>query len=98
MSALADAVAAAERKAVLEALRATRGHRGQAAERLGVSRSTLERRMRALWSADELAALDAAEGWPARGGASRGRARGGPTDLGEDRRHHEDLGEDEGIF
>ena len=51
-----------ERQAILKALSAERGHRGRAAQRLGISRTTLYRRLITYGVIDEPAAdLDTAD-------------------------------------
>jgi hypothetical protein len=60
------AVLDATRAAVLDALIASGGRREHAALRLGVSKATLQRRMRSLWTAEQIEALRIEHGWPSR--------------------------------
>lgn len=60
-----------ERAIILSALVATRGHRGQAAARLGWSLRTLHRRIAALELGPALARLARRHGWPDRAAAAR---------------------------
>jgi DNA-binding NtrC family response regulator len=62
---LKEAVEEASARAIVAALRATRGHHGDAAKILAVPYRTLTRRIADLGLADALAAEGRAEGWPA---------------------------------
>lgn len=65
MRTMADVTAEAQRDAILDALRATNGHRGEAAARLGMARRTLTAKIAALGMQGAIAAEGTRLCWPA---------------------------------
>jgi DNA-binding NtrC family response regulator len=64
MRTMADVTAEAQREAILEALRKTKGHRGEAAASLGMARRTFTARIASLGMADAIKAEGKRLGWP----------------------------------
>lgn len=65
MRKMADVTADAQRAAILEALRATKGHRGEAAAALGMARRTFTARIAELGMQETIAAEGKRLDWPA---------------------------------
>lgn len=64
MPTMADVTAEAQRAAILDALRKTNGHRGEAAVALGMARRTFTTRIAELGMRDAIAAEGRRLGWP----------------------------------
>ena len=64
MRKMADVTADAQREAILDALRSTKGHRGEAAEALGMARRTFTAKIKKLEMHEQITAEGERLGWP----------------------------------
>lgn len=64
MRKMAEVTADAQREAILEALRATRGHRGEAAKALGMARRTFTAKIKTLDMHEQIADEGRRLDWP----------------------------------